>query len=290
MNKSWYLPTPSNRLRVVLGCTGSVATIKVPQLARKLKEQGCDVVIVPTAAACHFLVSQAKVENKDRAVTNTSVKVSDNHTKEKISSDSYKTNGINNETLNDKCVKKFKPDIESIICTDNELVSNYTNDVSEGKSSDCSKSIGSELSELYSDLQFVVDHDEWTSWQERGDPVVHIELRKWAQIMLIAPLDANTLAKLACGLCDNLITCIVRAWDPTRPVLFCPAMNTFMYQHPFTAKHIAVLKELGMIEVPVVCKQLVCGDTGPGAMAEVATIVEAVKEIATICRNIDTKQ
>lgn len=46
-----------------------------------------------------------------------------------------------------------------------------------------------------------------------GDPVVHIELRRWADALVIAPLSANTLAKLAGGLCDNLLTCVVRAWD-----------------------------------------------------------------------------
>ena len=43
-----------------------------------------------------------------------------------------------------------------------------------------------------------------------GDPVVHIDLRNWADVLVIAPLDANTLAKLAHGLCDNLLTCIAR--------------------------------------------------------------------------------
>jgi len=274
MNKSWCLPSPSRRLRIVLGCTGSVATIKVPQLARKLKDQGCDIVIVPTAAACHFLTTQAKVENKDREIINEIA--SDNQTLNQISSDicniksnkKLKTNSENETEL--KLVK------ETLDCGRDKLLLNNGTNKSEGACSDFQKSNGSDLSELYPDLQFVVDHDEWESWQGRGDPVVHIELRKWAQILLMAPLDANTLAKLAGGLCDNLLTCIVRAWDPERPVIFCPAMNTFMYQHSFTAKHIAILKEIGMIEVPVVCKQLVCGDTGPGAMAEVDTIIDAV--------------
>merc|ERR1712029_238612 len=57
------------------------------------------------------------------------------------------------------------------------------------------------------------DSDEWSSWQGRGDPVVHIELRKWADLMVIAPLSANTLAKISNGICDNLLTCVARAWD-----------------------------------------------------------------------------
>lgn len=73
------------------------------------------------------------------------------------------------------------------------------------------------------------DIDEWTTWKQRGDPILHIELRKWADLMLIAPLDANTLAKIANGLCDNLLTSIVRAWDPKKPLYFAPAMNTYMW-------------------------------------------------------------
>ena len=49
------------------------------------------------------------------------------------------------------------------------------------------------------------DELEWRAWSKKGDPVLHIELRKWADVFLIAPLSANTLAKLATGLCDNLL-------------------------------------------------------------------------------------
>ncbi len=52
-----------------------------------------------------------------------------------------------------------------------------------------------------------------------GDPVLHIELRRWADVLVLAPLSANTLAKVAHGLCDNLLTCVVRAWDFAKPLL-----------------------------------------------------------------------
>ncbi len=52
-----------------------------------------------------------------------------------------------------------------------------------------------------------------------GDPVLHIELRRWADVLLVAPLSANTLAKMANGLADNLLTCVVRAWDFSKPLL-----------------------------------------------------------------------
>src|SRR3954452_1866261 len=71
----------------------------------------------------------------------------------------------------------------------------------------------------------------------RGDPVLHIELRRWADLLLVAPLDANTLAKLANGLADNCLTCVYRAWDQGRPVILAPAMNTLMWEHPLTLRH-----------------------------------------------------
>lgn len=82
------------------------------------------------------------------------------------------------------------------------------------------------------------------------------------------------------GLCDNLLTCTTRAWDMSKPLLFCPAMNTRMWEHPLTYKHIQILKEWGHEEIPPIKKQLICGDTGVGAMAEVETIVERVKSVA----------
>ncbi|XP_067829747.1 phosphopantothenoylcysteine decarboxylase isoform X5 [Heptranchias perlo] len=97
-------------------------------------------------------------------------------------------------------------------------------------------------------------------WKQRTDPVLHIDLRRWAALMLIAPLDANTLGKIASGICDNLLTCVVRAWDRKRPLLFCPAMNTAMWEHPITATQIQTLKSFGYIEVPCIVKKLVCGD------------------------------
>ena len=53
------------------------------------------------------------------------------------------------------------------------------------------------------------EEEEWRDWSEVGDPIMHIELRRWADCLVVAPLSANTLAKLAQGLCDNLLTCVV---------------------------------------------------------------------------------
>ncbi|KAJ3110690.1 hypothetical protein HDU96_006370 [Phlyctochytrium bullatum] len=124
------------------------------------------------------------------------------------------------------------------------------------------------------------DADEWRAWSRIGDPVLHIDLRNWADLVVIAPLDANTLAKLAGGICDNLLTCVMRAWDVSKPVLLCPAMNTHMWNHPLTAKHLAfVTKDLGYFVQDPISKTLACGDTGIGAMAEVDVIARRVKTI-----------
>lgn len=130
------------------------------------------------------------------------------------------------------------------------------------------------------DSQVVVytDEDEWWSYKQiRSDPVVHIELRKWADLFLIAPLSANTLSKLANGLCDNLVTSVARAWDMSRPVVVAPAMNTQMWLHPFTSKHIKEIQGIGYEVIEPIVKLLACGDTGQGALAKVDTIVEIVK-------------
>lgn len=124
--------------------------------------------------------------------------------------------------------------------------------------------------------QIYTDKHEWDSWNDRGDPVVHIELRKWADVCVVAPLDANTLAKMAAGIADNLVTCVLRAWDFTRPLIVAPAMNTLMWKHPVSSPHLELLQRWGVTVVPPVEKTLVCGDKGLGAMAGLDTIEAAI--------------
>lgn len=134
-------------------------------------------------------------------------------------------------------------------------------------------------------IQLFFDKDEWSNqnslgFYQRGDKVLHIELRKWADIFVIAPLDANTLAKMANGLADNLISCILRCWDPTTPLILCPAMNTLMWNHPVTIGQLGGIKSWGfdVTIVKPVEKLLACGDFGTGAMESVEEIVKIVKE------------
>ena len=150
----------------------------------------------------------------------------------------------------------------------------------------------------------VLDADEWPGRAEglryrRSDSVLHIELRRWADLFAVAPLDANTLAKFAGGLADNCLACVWRAWDPRRPVVLAPAMNTLMWEHPLTARHLRQLAADSAAPPPaglaldhlvtwvnahcprlrVVApesRQLACGDMGVGALAAPERIVAAV--------------
>jgi phosphopantothenoylcysteine decarboxylase len=153
----------------------------------------------------------------------------------------------------------------------------------------------------------ILDEDEWPGRGERryqrGDPVLHIELRRWADLLLVAPLDANTLAKLALGQCDNCLTCVWRAWDRTRPVVLALAMNTLMWEHPATARHLRQLAEDDGVDaasaprdplaltdwlnancrtlhvVPPQSKRLACDDVGVGAMGSLEAILAAVRAL-----------
>lgn len=128
-------------------------------------------------------------------------------------------------------------------------------------------------SSVSSPVEILRDEDEWSTWKKISDDVLHIELRKWADVFIIAPLDANTMAKMAVGICDNLLTCVVRAWDLSKPLYFAPAMNTHMWNHPLTKQHLSILSSFGYKEIPPVVKKLACGDFGSGGMADVDDIV-----------------
>ncbi|EKJ69015.1 hypothetical protein FPSE_10808 [Fusarium pseudograminearum CS3096] len=134
------------------------------------------------------------------------------------------------------------------------------------------------------------DAHEWAQPWKRNAPILHIELRRWADVLVIAPLSANTMAKIVNGLCDNLLTSVVRAWDTTgnvdgvkKKILVAPAMNTAMFAHPITATHIKVLEkdwggENGWFEVlQPISKSLACGDVGNGAMVTWERIVEEIE-------------
>ncbi|GAB4332826.1 MAG: bifunctional phosphopantothenoylcysteine decarboxylase/phosphopantothenate--cysteine ligase CoaBC [Desulfobulbaceae bacterium] len=98
-------------------------------------------------------------------------------------------------------------------------------------------------------------------------PMTHIELAREADTILIAPATANTIARLAHGMADDLLsTTVLAAAD--RPVVICPAMNTHMFTHPATRENIDRLRERGCLVVDPDQGRLACGDEGPGRLPE----------------------
>ena len=142
------------------------------------------------------------------------------------------------------------------------------------------------------------DEDEWKRPWTRQGGILHIELRRWANLLVIAPLSANSMAKMTTGLADNLLLSVVRAWDTTgeldaniasgsrKLIVVALAMNTAMWKHPTTQKQIKVLEQdwgvkgdrEGWVEVlrPVE-KTLACGDIGDGAMVDWRAIVKVIE-------------
>lgn len=122
------------------------------------------------------------------------------------------------------------------------------------------------------------DEEEWAAWSQLGDPVLHIELRRWADVFLIAPATADCLAKLSQGICDNLLLSLARAWDFSKPMLVAPAMNTMMWTHPTTEEHLHRLRSWGIRICDPVSKRLACEDVGMGALAPAEEIARQVQE------------
>ncbi|GAA5870827.1 hypothetical protein JCM16303_001597 [Sporobolomyces ruberrimus] len=185
---------PTRPLHVLLACSGSVASVKIPLIVRGLLEFGnVDVQVVATKSALHFF---------------------------------------------------DKEELEK---------------------------------EHGGRVKVWTDEEEWAGWSRIGDPILHIELRRWADLVLIAPCSANTLAKLTSGICDNILTSLLRALPSQIPVTLYPAMNTHMFSHPLTSKQLSFCQEeLGYkVEGPVP-KRLACGDVGIGAMTEWSEIVDQV--------------
>ncbi len=121
-------------------------------------------------------------------------------------------------------------------------------------------------SEIYTDL---IDNKTflWTN---------HVELGLWADLMVVAPASANTIAKFANGLCDNLLTAVYLS--ARCPVIIVPAMDEDMWGHPATQQNIAALLSYGHSVMPVAHGELASGLVGNGRMAEPESIVGFIND------------
>lgn len=106
---------------------------------------------------------------------------------------------------------------------------------------------------------------------------LHIRLADEADLLLIAPATAHTLARLALGLADDALSCLALALNPDAHVLLAPAMNGRMWQHPATQSHVATLKNRGAEILGPAEGMLSCGYEGVGRLLEVEAILEKVE-------------
>ena len=112
-------------------------------------------------------------------------------------------------------------------------------------------------------LSDLSENDSWAN---------HVMLGRWADIMLIAPLSANTLSKMGSGLCDNLLMAVYLS--ATCPVAAAPAMDEDMWQHGSTKKNLDIIANFGNHIIPVEHGELASGLVGEGRMAEPETIIK----------------
>ena len=117
-------------------------------------------------------------------------------------------------------------------------------------------------------------YDEEEGWQP-----THVRLADEADLLLIAPATANTLAKLALGLADDALTCIALALNPKAKVVIAPAMNGKMWLHPATQGHVATLTARGAEFIGPEAGLLSCGYEGLGRLWDVEQIAGRVLEL-----------
>ncbi len=112
-------------------------------------------------------------------------------------------------------------------------------------------------------------------WDAEAEAAMgHIELARWPEAIVIAPATANTLAKLAHGFADDLVSTLCLA--TTSPIFVAPAMNHRMWLHPATQANIDTLKGRGVAVIGPGVGAQACGETGPGRMSEPGDIVDAL--------------
>lgn len=158
-----FPPTQSRPLHVVLATSGSVASIKLPLMVKRLLSyQNVRVQVIPTKSSLHFFGKEEIATLSRRAAEKQDVRF---------------------------VAGEEEPYTLTSLAAENAAAS----------AGDSQAPSSAPLAHLWT------DEDEWTSWRKVGDPILHIELRRWADIVLVAPCSANTLAKIAGGICDNLL-------------------------------------------------------------------------------------
>ena len=110
-------------------------------------------------------------------------------------------------------------------------------------------------------------------WEDPA-AVEHVALARWGQVLVVAPASAHTLARMAAGLADDLVTNVALAF--AGPVVVAPAMHTEMWLHPATTRNLEILIDRGVQVVPPASGPLTSGDVGPGRLAELPDLVDGL--------------
>lgn len=118
--------------------------------------------------------------------------------------------------------------------------------------------------------------------------IEHISLAKKADVFIVAPATANIIAKLANGICDDMLTTTFLACDC--PKIIAPAMNTKMYENPITQENIEKLKKHGVKIVEPSEGLLACKDVGKGKLADIPTLIEAIEEVLNVSKILAGKK
>lgn len=124
-------------------------------------------------------------------------------------------------------------------------------------------------------------HNLW----EEGQAMDHIQLARWADLILVAPASAHFLNKLSAGIADDLASTLFLAHDFKKPFVLAPAMNTQMYVHPITQKSISNLKNLGLCILPTGTGDLACREFGAGRLLEPEQIIGELEKILAADKN-----
>ncbi|CAI8503877.1 unnamed protein product [Hanseniaspora opuntiae] len=253
------LPLDDGRLHVLLGACGSLSVLKLKLLIKKLedvyggqKKVAIQVIVTDTAERLLHKQHQERQMMKEQK----ELKQQKNN-KEATHEESVQNEPANTSSSPDKDVAS--PKIQALQQQNHHLL------------------------DIQSHVKVWKDSDEWDVWQSRTDPVLHIELRRWADILVVAPMTANTLSKIALGLCDNLLTNVIRAWNPSSPILLAPSMVSQSYNSVITKRHLKFIKdEMPWITVFKPAEKImgVHGDIGLGGMMDPHEIVnKIVKEL-----------
>jgi hypothetical protein len=184
--------------RVVLCCCGSVATIKITELRNALLAAlppRSQVVVVVTPNAAHFIDRRDSILTSDVAPPKSDIALAGRNPPDPLHGQPRRSPPGGAASATPRLLVRSPTPPSAPKFSIESFIGAYS------------------ASDPSAPLRVLTDEHEWALWQRRGDAVLHIELRAWADAVCVAPLSANSLAAMASGLAPNLVLSLLRAWD-----------------------------------------------------------------------------